>query len=515
MSIHLIYSKIINLHLFFIVNLTEICSMRNEPKERSLDPQDWEAMRQLGHRMVDDMMDYLQGIGDQPAWRPIPEEVVEGFRKPLPQLPQDASSVYEDFVRQVLPYNCNNVHPRFWAWVQGTGTPFGMLADMLASGMNPNVAIGDHAALYVERQVLDWSKEIFGFPATASGILLSGGSIANITALLVARHSFNRQIKQKGLGAVKGQLIVYGSVETHNCVGKAVEVIGVGSENFRKVPVDEGYRIRKDALLQMIREDRAAGHLPFCLVGNAGTVNTGAVDDLAGLAEIAKEEGLWFHVDGAFGSVPKICPEYGDLLKGLEEADSLSFDFHKWFYVNYEVACVLIKDAAAHREAFASSVNYLLAHERGLSGGPDPFGNYGMELSRGFKALKVWMLLKEHGIQEYAQQVRQNLAQCQYLGELVKKSPELELLTEVSLNIVCYRYNPGGLSGEELNKLNKEILMQLHERGIAAPSYTILEGRYAIRVANTNYRSKKEDFDALADASLRIGRQLAAQPVHN
>lgn len=477
-------------------------------KEKTLDPDNWDELRALGHRMVEDMMDYLQSVRDRPAWQPIPKNAMDSLKQPLPREPQAAAAVYEDFTNQVLPYNCNNIHPRFWGWVQGGGTPFGMLSDMLASGMNANLAIGDHSPMLVEHQVLDWSKEIFGFPSTASGILTSGASIANITALVVARNHFNDQIKQKGIRSVPGQLIVYGSSETHNCLLKGIEVIGIGSEHFRKIPVDKDYRIRIDVLTQMIRDDRQAGHLPFCVVGNAGTVNTGAIDDLSGLATIARQEKLWFHIDGAFGAVPKLLPEFDQKLKGIEEADSLSFDFHKWFYMNYEVGCVLIRSAAAHKAAFASSVNYLMHHERGLSGGPDPFSNYGLELSRGFKALKVWMLLKEHGIQKYAGLVRQNLQQAKYLGDLITKNKDLELLTEVSLNIVCYRYNPGNLDEKELNILNKEILIRLHEEGVALPTYTLLNGRYTIRVAITNHRSVREDFDQLVQGTLRIGNEL-------
>jgi glutamate/tyrosine decarboxylase-like PLP-dependent enzyme len=394
--------------------------------------------------------------------------------------------------------------------VEGGGTPFGMLADMLASGMNPNLAIGDHAPVYVEKQVLDWSKEIFGFPQTAGGILTSGASMANITALVVARNQvLPPVIKQKGLRAATGQLLIYGSSETHNCLLKGAVVIGIGSDNFRKVPVDNDYRIRIDLLQQMIREDRAAGHIPFCIVGNAGTVNTGAIDDLAALAAIAKNERLWFHVDGAFGAVPILLPEFSERLRGLEAADSLSFDFHKWFYMNYEVGVVLIRDAAAHRDAFSSPASYLTSHERGLAGGPEPLSNYGMELSRGFRALKVWMLLKQNGIRKYEQLVRRNIEQAQYLGTRITQTPELELMAAVSMNIVCYRFNPGITDDQTLNALNKELLQQIQEQGIATPSYTVLNGRYTIRVAITNHRSTRNDFDCLVEASVRLGKVIS------
>lgn len=478
--------------------------------ELSLDPANWEEMRRLGHEMVDTMLDHLRGIGAQPSWKKVPAEVITAMRQPVPREGQGLRSVYEDFLTHVLPYNVNNVHPRFWAWVEGGGTPAGMLADMLASGMNANLAIGDQAPVYVERQVLDWSKELFGFPAEASGILTSGGSMANITALIVARNHFSPAIKAKGLqGAV---LRIYGSGETHNCVVKGVEAIGIGGENFVRVPVDDNYRIRVDLLESQIAADRAAGYLPFCIVGNAGTVNTGAVDDLDALADIASREGCWFHVDGAFGAIPYILPEWAGVLGGLRRADSLSFDFHKWLYVNYEVGCVLIRDEKAHLGAFSAPAPYLLKHDRGLAGGVTPFSGYGLELSRGFKALKVWMLLKEHGVEKYGRMVRQNLEQAEFLGSLVSAEQELELLVEVSMNIVCYRYNPGGLEDSELNLLNKEILMRLHEEGIASPSYTLLKGRYAIRVAITNHRSRRADFVVLAKETVRLGQELRLVP---
>ncbi|HEY4205394.1 MAG TPA: pyridoxal-dependent decarboxylase [Puia sp.] len=483
--------------------------------EYTLDPPDWEALRLLGHRMVDDMMEYLRTAGERKAWEEMPGDRKQELQQPLPKGPQKATAVYEDFLHNVLPYNINNVHPRFWGWVQGGGTPFGMLADMLASGMNANNASGEHAAMYVEKQVLDWSKELFGFPSSASGILTSGASLSNITALVVARDHFHAAIRQKGLRAVDGQLTIYGSSETHTCAIKAAGITGIGTDNFRKVPVDANYQVRTDELRNMIAEDRRNGFQPFCIVGNAGTVNTGAIDDLEELAAIAKAEGCWYHIDGAFGAIPYILPEYREQLKGLPLADSLSFDFHKWFYMNYEVGCVLIKDAAAHRTAFSTPVNYLIAHQRGASAGPEPFTNYGLEWSRGFKALKVWMLLKEHGINEYAQLVRQNLHQAQYLAGLINDHNELELLANVPMNIVCYRWNPGRMSNEALNACNKEIVMRVHEEGIAIPSYTILQDRYAIRVAITNHRSRLEDFADLAASTVRIGhniRQASAHP---
>jgi aromatic-L-amino-acid decarboxylase len=476
-------------------------------KEESLDPEHWQDLRELGHRMIDDMMDYLRDVRERPVWQRPSGTAKENMQQPLPLFSKTREEVYAEFAKHILPYNTNNIHPRFWSWVQGGGTAFGMLADMLESGMNSNVSIGDHMPIYVEQQVIEWSKQLMGFPDLASGLLTSGASIANITALIVARNQFDERIRSKGLRTVKGQLVMYGSTETHNCVFKAAEVIGIGNENFRRVPVDEEYRIRIDELERMIIKDHKEGNIPFCIVGNAGTVNTGATDPLNELVEIATKQKLWLHVDGAFGAIPKILPEWQQRLRGIEQADSLSFDFHKWMYMNYEVACVLIRDGKKHRKAFATETNYLLSHEKGLSGGPDAFANYGMELSRGFKALKVWMLLKEHGLEKYQRLIRQNLEQTQYLIKLVAENKQLELLAPAPLNIACFRFNPGGLSTAELNHLNRNILMDLHEQGIAAPSYTILNGQYAIRVANTNHRSRRKDFGILVNEIEKIGNE--------
>ncbi len=480
-------------------------------KEENLDPQDWDQMKQLGYQMVDDMMDYLRTISDRPVWTPPSETAKTELQRGLPESAESIGQIYEEFKTYILPYNKGNVHPRFWAWVQGTGTPFAMLAEMLAAGMNPNLGIGDHAAMYVENQVIDWCKQMLGYPASASGLLVSGGSIANITGILVARNAFDERIRKEGVRVLPGQLVLYASSETHSCQQKAVEVAGLGADALRKVPVNADFRMDVAKLRAMIAEDKATGNIPFCIVGNAGTVNTGAIDPLEEILQVCRQENLWFHVDGAFGALAKLTPDYQELLNAIEQADSVAFDLHKWMYLPYEVGCVLIKNAQLHRNSFAMQPNYLLKHERGLSGGPDPHSNYGLELSRGFKALKVWMSFKEHGIAKFARLIRQNIAQAFYLGDLVEKAPLLELLTPVTLNIVCFRFNPGNLNQEQLNYLNKEILIRLHEEGVAAPSYTMLHGNYAIRVANVNHRSQKDDFQALVEGVLRIGRAVTQE----
>jgi glutamate/tyrosine decarboxylase-like PLP-dependent enzyme len=481
--------------------------------ENTLDPKNWTEMRELGHRMIDDMMDYLQNIREQPVWKIIPDEVKNYYDKNIPLDPQNIEDIYMEFKQFILPYNKGNVHPRHWSWVEGNGTPFGVLADLLASGMNANVTIGEHAAMYIDRQVIEWCKQMFNYPKSATGILVSGGSIANITALIVARNNLeSKTIRKDGVRAIVSPLVLYCSTETHSCIQKAAEVIGIGTSGVRKIPVANDYRINIDELKKTIEIDLSEGYYPFCVVGNAGTVNTGAIDDLDSLYELCRRYKLWFHVDGAFGALAKLVPEYSKELKVIELADSVAFDLHKWMYMPYEVGCTLIKDGDAHRNAFSVIPNYLLHHERGLASGPEPINNYGMELSRGFKALKVWMSLKEHGLKKYSSLIRQNIAQAFYLESLIKEREELELLTPVTMNIVCYRYSKPGMNLDKLNFLNKEILMILQERGIASPSYTILNGKYSIRVAITNHRSRKEDFELLIEETIKIGYELINQP---
>lgn len=478
--------------------------------EESLDPEDWDELRSLGHRMVDDLLTYLQTVRERPVWRPIPADVRSFFKGPVPRKPEGAERAYADFREQVLPHPMGNIHPRFWGWVMGTGTPLGALAEMLAAGMNPNMGGGDHVANLVEAQVLDWCKEMLGFPPEASGLLVSGGSMANLVGLTVARSArAGFDVRRQGVRGASGPLTVYASVETHSSVQKGVELLGLGSEALRLVPVNAQFEIEVGALERMLREDRAAGCRPICVVGNAGTVGTGAIDDLRALADLSTREEVWFHVDGAFGSLAALVPEYRSRLAGMERADSIAFDLHKWMYVPFEAGCTLVRDPEAHRRAFSLRPDYLTHAERGLAAGTLWFSDYGIQLTRGFRALKVWMSLKEHGLDRYARLVRQNIGQARYLAQLVREAPDLELLAPVPLNIVCFRYVAPGRDEAALDALNQELLIRLHEQGIAVPSNLTLGGRFALRVAITNHRSRREDFDLLIREARRIGAELA------
>ena len=485
----------------------------NRPEE-TLDPQDWTELRALGHRMLDDMLDYLQSVRERPVWKPLPKELDQEFDKPLPVAPEGIEQAYEDFVQHVLPYPLGNIHPRFWSWVCGTGTLGGMLAEMLAGGMNSGVHGAAQSAVKVEQQVLNWCKEIMGFPRSASGILVTGGSMANLVGLTVARNAkAGIDVNHHGLQSAPQPLTFYCSAQTHNSVHKAIGLLGLGRDSLREIRVNERFEIDVAALEATIAQDRRDDFCPTCVIGNAGTVNTGAVDDLNGIAEICRREGMWFHVDGAFGALISLSPVLRPLVSGLELADSIAFDFHKWMYMQYDAGCALIRNQQAHQESFRVPSSYLSHFERGVASGETWFGEYGVELSRSFRALRIWMSIKEHGIDKYRRMIEQNVAQARHLVRLINLNSELELMAPAPLNIVCFRYRPPGIREEELDGLNKEILFQLQEQGIAAPSSTVLNGKFAIRVAISNQRSRFEDFDVLVNEAYALGKRLAGKNI--
>jgi glutamate/tyrosine decarboxylase-like PLP-dependent enzyme len=460
--------------------------------------------------MVDDMIEYLRSVRERQVWRPIPEDVARTFREPLPKSQSPAEEVYDAFKQNILPYPTGNIHPRFWGWVMGNGTVTAMLSDMLAAGINLNQGGGAQAGSLVESQVISWCKEMLGFPVSASGLLVSGGSMANLVGLTVARNSrAGFDVRSEGITGAHGKMLFYASTEVHSSVQKAMELLGLGNKALRLVPVQPDYTIDVTRLREMVRGDRERGFLPVCVIGCAGTVNTGATDPLDRLADLCRDEHLWLHVDGAFGALAALSPTLKQIVRGLENADSIAFDMHKWMYLPYEVGCTLVRDADAHRRAFALTPDYLEHTTRGIGGSDVWFSDYGVQLSRGFRALKVWMSLKEHGIEKFGRLIQQNVDQARHLEGLVRATSGLQLLAPVPLNIVCFRYT-GGLSSEDaIDALNKELLLRLHEGGIAAPSYTVLNGKYALRVCITNHRSRREDFDLLVREVLRLGGSLS------
>ena len=486
--------------------------MTDELAQETLDPADWQEMRQLAHTMVDDMFAYLENVRERPVWQPIPAEVVAGFNEPLPLEPQGIAHVYDQFVTQVLPYPMGNIHPRFWGWYMGNGTVGGAMAEFLAAALNSNLGGGYHAAMLVEQQVIDWLKEAMGFPAEAGGLLVSGGSMANLIGLTVARNvKAGFDVRAEGLVGAQRPLIYYSSVEVHSSNQKAVELLGLGSGALRQIRVNERYQVDIPALQVQIAADRALGLQPVCIIGNAGTINTGAVDDLAALADLCEREGLWFHVDGAIGAAVALAPDNKERVHGLERADSVAMDLHKWLHMPFEAGCVLVRDKQDQLRTFSLTREYLVHGERGLNAGAEWFSDFGLQLSRTFRALKVWMGFKEHGLRRYGRLIDRNIAQAAYLAQLIDAEPRLALTAPVGLDIICFRFDPGGLDDRALNRLNDELLTRIQEDGVAAPSSTTLNGRFCLRVAIANYRAELADFDVFIGRTLEIGQELLAE----
>jgi len=484
------------------------------PAGESLDPGDWDALKSTFHDAVELAIDHLRDIRQGPVWRATPDAVKARLGARLPRKPEALDALLGVFAEDMLPYGTGNIHPRFFGWVHGSGNLAGGLGEMLAALINCNVGGRDHVAVHVERQVLQWCKEIFGYPAESSGILTSGTSMGTVIALAAARNArAGADVRMLGLAGSPERLVGYASSEAHGANAKAFELLGLGRDALHLVPVDADFRLSLPMLTEMIAADRARGCRPIAVIASAGTVNTGAIDDLAGIAALCRAEGLWLHVDGAFGGLAVLTPEFVPLLAAIAEADSIAFDFHKWLHVPYDAGCVLVKDEAAHRAAFADRRDYLAPAQTGLAGGEPWFCDYGPELSRGFRALKIWFTLKAHGIERLAEGIARNCRQAQLLGRAVQSNDDLELLAPVSLNIVCLRFAPAGLGEAELARLNEAIVVELQLRGIAAPSTTKIRGRAAIRVALTNHRTTTEDLAILVSAVRRLGKELlSAQP---
>ena len=479
--------------------------MNDDDRARTLDPADWPAFREQAHRMLDDMLDHIQSAGEGPVWRPAPPSVREAFAAPLPRAPQALEAVHEDFLRTVLPYGVGNTHPRFFGWVHGGGNVVGALAEMLAAGLNANLGGRDHMPVEVERQVARWMAELFDFPAGAGGLFVTGASMANLIAVLIARaRALGPDSRRLGVGPAGARLRAYASCLAHGCIAKAMDMAGLGSDALRGVAVDAEGRMDIAALKAAVAQDRAAGLEPFLVVGTAGGVDTGAVDDLAALAQVARDERLWLHVDGAFGALARLSPELAPLLDGIEQADSIAFDFHKTGQAPYDAGFFLARDGARHQAAFASTAAYLRREARGLAAGAPWPCDFGPDLSRGFRALKVWFAFRTYGADAIGACILNTCRLAAYLAACIDAEPELERLAAAPLNVVCFRYR----APTDSDRLNGAIVEQLQISGAAAPSTTVIDGALAIRAAVINHRTRAPDIDLLVAEVLRLGRSL-------
>jgi aromatic-L-amino-acid/L-tryptophan decarboxylase len=471
------------------------------PDEHTLDPNDWHAFRQLAHATLDHCIDFVAQVRDRPVWSPVPDEIKSSLAAPVPYQTSPMEKVLEDFRARILPYSTGNVHPRFFGWVHGAGTPLGIISAMLSATMNSNCGGREHGAIYVERQVVEWCREIFGLPEGSSGVLTVGTSMASVIAVAAARfRQLGPRTREEGNGSDR-RLVGYCSSEAHVALKKAFELLGLGSSHLRAIPTQANFAISIERLAEAIETDRASGFEPFMVVGTAGTVNTGAYDDLSEIAALARRERLWFHVDGAFGAWAQIAGHpWKRLTRGIECADSIAFDFHKWISVPYDAGCVLVRDQRLHRAAFAERPDYLKSGARGLAAG-DPWPcDYGIDLSREFRALKIWMAFSHFGIDQLGRMIAKNCQAADYLGSLIDRSAVFELAAPVSLNICCFRPKARSTPSAD-DQLVTQLVERLQLSGTAAPSTCRIENRLCIRVAILNHRTGRADLDVLVKAA--------------
>lgn len=458
----------------------------------------------MGYRVIDLLVDYWQSLSQQPLGRRPPREELEPLlSEPIPTAPQPFETVLQEFQQKVLPNVIHVDHPRYFAFVPAPNNPVGALADALAAGTNifAGTWMVGAGATQVERVVVDWLRQLLGMPETAGGLFVSGGSVANLVALAAARRH------QLGDDFTRGT--VYFSDQTHSCVERALRILGFRREQMRVLPADDNFRLPLDALQAQIEADRSAGWQPFCIVANAGTTNTGAVDPLPELIQLCRQERLWLHVDGAYGAAMVLTDEGRRLLKGIGEVDSLAIDPHKGFYQPMAAGCVLTREFEHLRDAFRILPPYLQDKERGLPG--IDLCDYGVELSRGFRALKLWMSLKVFGLDAFRQTMEHNLALARLAESLLRERAAWQIVSPATLGIVAFRYAPPDLPDESADALNRALVDAMMSDGFAMVSSTLLHGRVTLRMCTLNPRATETDVQETIARLDCFARQLHAQ----
>ncbi|MFS4580254.1 pyridoxal phosphate-dependent decarboxylase family protein [Phaeobacter sp. C3_T13_0] len=465
--------------------------------DKGLDPEDWAETRAEAHRMLEAALDQVQQAADRP-WQPVPDDIDARYAvRPEAGGPQAA---VERIIQDVLPYHGGNTHPRFWGWVQGSGLASDLIASVAAAALNANMGGRDHGANYMERAVVEWTRAKMGMPESANGLLVTGTSQATVIAFQAARLRVLKSLRKTGQG--NARLMVYAGDGVHNATMKAVELLGIGSDNLRRVPLVAG-QMDCSALAEMVAADRAAGALPFLVVGTAGSVDLGLFDDLHALADAAADLGLWLHVDGAFGAWTRIAEEpWRSLSDGIGRADSIALDFHKWMYVGYDCGMALLRHEHEHRAAFAARPSYLEGAERGLAGGEPWFCDYGIDLSRGNRALKVWTALETYGETAFAQAITDNCKLAAFMAAEVEAQPLMALGAPVVSN-VCVFTARSDLDAQGQSEVNARVVQSLQECGDAVFSTTRADGRVMLRAAIANHRSRAEDVRAAIAAVAR------------
>jgi glutamate/tyrosine decarboxylase-like PLP-dependent enzyme len=459
-----------------------------------------EALDEISSRAASLVAEYFTHISERPVIAPNNA----GKTKTLVnvELPLEGRPLEELIAecRTVMDLSRHNGHPRFFGYVASPSTPIGAYGDLIASALNANITCwrSGPAGTEIEQVVVRWLGSMIGYDQNARGLLTSGGSMANMIALLVASRRVNgAETSRKGLWNAGPPITIYVSEEVHMSIPKAMDILGFGRDQVRVIPCDERQRLRVDQLKKTLQTDRGSGLRPFCVVGSAGTVNTGVVDPLDQIADIAREFHLWFHVDGAYGAPGVLDESKTKLFAGLERADSVSLDPHKWLYVPVDAGCLLFRDAGAAATAFSTEdADYIKVHGH-ADDAAFAYWDYGVELSRRFRALKVWLTLGYYGVKRIAAAIADDCALAAYMGELVANAEDFELLAPVELSICCFRYVPRGFAGndEELNKLNEEIMSLVQKGGRAYLSNATVNGKFALRACITNFRTTKADIE--------------------
>jgi aromatic-L-amino-acid decarboxylase len=473
-----------------------------------------EEIQRIGYRVVDLIAEHVTRLPEDPVFRPVPPDLQQRFQcTPAPVMGASPDEILAEFSETIEPFPFGNGHPRFWAWVNSPPAVMGIFGDALAAAMNPSCAGGNHAAIYVERQVTGWFREMLGLPAEAKGLLVSGGSMATLTALAVARHvKSGIDVRANGLRDAAQPFAFYLSSESHACARKAIELLGFGSAAIRTIPAGSDYCMNLEALDLALTDDRARRITPIAVVASAGTTNTGAIDDLDAIAGICRRHDAWLHVDAAYGGPAVLTAEYAHALRGLGQADSVALDPHKWLFVPVEAGLVFLRDADAMRSAFSLVPPYLRTDGSTTGvGGPPWFSEFGFQQTRGFRALKVWMTMKEFGLAGYKAAIEENIALARYLADRVRSSPDLGLTAPPSLSVVCFRLLGRSVANEDaVAALNRSLLERLQLGGEAFLSSTELQGRFTLRACIVNYRSTRRDVDRMLEAVRTLAAELVA-----
>lgn len=465
----------------------------------------WPAgeIRRVSHQVADLIADYLISLPDGPAYQPPPRALIDAMRDAeWAAHGEPVDALLAEFAAHIAPYPFGNGHPRFAAWVNSPPHPLGVLADALAAAMNPSVAGGNHAAVHLEHQVIRWFADLLGWPAGFSGQLVSGGSAATLTALAVARHRAAGRAglddRAEGVQAAAGRFVLYAGTESHSCVTKAAELLGIGSAHIRVVPSDRRRRMRPADLDRLVRADQAAGKIGVAVVATTGTVNTGAVDPVRDIAAVCARHGLWLHVDGAYGGpAVLLLPGYAAARAALASVDSIAVDAHKWLYAPVDAGLLLVRRGAAARDTFSLVPPYLRTDgDEDGPGGPPWFAEYGLEQTRPFRALKVWFQLRHLGRAGYRQLISHDIALAARLRRALARSADFEVLAS-GLSVVCFRHRPAGLTGPELDRHNQAVLRAVQLGGQAFLAGTQVDGHFALRACIVNPGMTGADVDAM------------------